>query len=128
IGTANSANTILRLNGRNLKVYGATFTNNQTTVNSQGLDASVTGSKLTFSGNISQVIALGNQTFGNVPTAPDMEISNTFAASGAAIGTAGTYYVRNLKVNSGGFLNIGNGAAVTLNILGTTAGTGTDAI
>ena len=72
-----NSNTTLHLNGKTIEV-GGNFANNSAVANT-GLNASVVGSKIHFSGNIQQTINLGgNQTFAGTLTAPDIEISNTF--------------------------------------------------
>src|SRR5690606_3267633 len=111
---ANSANSVLRLNGYSLRMCGS-FTNNAGTANTMGLDATVAGSKLIFSGNTLQTLSFGNQVFGGVTTTPDLEINNSFSGNG---GSGGQYVnvsgsVSNMVVNSGAYLQIGN---VSLNV------------
>lgn len=112
----NAANSILRLNGKTLRMWGS-FTNNTATINTMGLDASVANSKLSFVGNTLQTASFGNQTFGGVVTAPDLDINNTFSGYGASGGqnVNGTGTVKNINVLSGSFLQIGN---FTLNVKG----------
>lgn len=123
VSISNVTNSILRLNGRTLKVLGA-FNNTATTANTMGLDASVANSKLWFAGNAAFNIALGNQIFSSIITAPDIEISNTFSGNGASGGhilnSTGT--VKNILVNTGCFFQIGN---FTLNVTGNITNNGT---
>lgn len=119
----NAANSILRLNGKTLKMWGS-FTNNAATINTMGLDASVANSRLSFVGNTLQTISFGNQTFGGVITAPDLEINNTFSGNGVSggqnVSTTGT--VKNISVLAGSYLQIG---ALTLNVVGNITNNGT---
>ena len=110
---ANNPNSILRLNGHTLSMNGmnqvsccwnyAAFNNTGTLANNAGLDASVAGSKLSFTGNgIQQGIIFGNQVFGGVTTTPDLDISNNYAGSSGGAYTESTGYIRNLIVEPSG--------------------------
>src|SRR6185295_14247100 len=108
----NSANSILRLNGKTLRVAG-TFTNSALTLNTMGLDAGVANSKLSFIGTVAQDIQFGNQTFSSVVTAPDIDVSNS-NSSGARVVTTTNATVKNINILSGGYFQIGNNSAITL--------------
>ncbi|MBP7496410.1 MAG: hypothetical protein KA792_01935, partial [Bacteroidales bacterium] len=105
--TINSG-TILNMNGKTVRIAG-TFTNSAAAANT-GLNASVANSKLHFIGWGQQNINLGNQTFSSVITTPDIEISNNFynATISCAATTTAIGYVKELKINTGSYLQIGN--------------------
>ncbi len=112
----NSANSILRMNGKTLRVAGS-FTNSAATVNTMGLDASVANSKLSFIGTVAQDIQFGNQTFSSAVTAPDIDVSNS-NSSGARVVTTTNATVKNITILSGGYFQIGNNSTITLNVTG----------
>ncbi|MEP7169088.1 MAG: hypothetical protein ABI855_06915, partial [Bacteroidota bacterium] len=99
----NSANSILRLNGKTLRASGS-FTNSAVTINTMGLDATVANSKISLIGTGAQPITFNNQTFSSVVTTPDLEISNTNAAATSGVYNSGLGSVKNLTVNSGAYL------------------------
>ncbi|MEP7171772.1 MAG: hypothetical protein ABI855_20530, partial [Bacteroidota bacterium] len=120
VSIPNLANSILRLNGKTLRMAG-NFTNSALTANTMGLDASVSNSKLSFINTLTgQTLTFNNQTFSSVITAPDIEVSNTNSTTGVSLQAAGS--VRNVLVNAGSYLQFTN---ATLNVGGNITNNGT---
>ena len=128
-----STTGIFRLNGYTLRLAAPTMVPNASytalnnlgvTANTSGLDASVPGSRLYFTGYTQQAMQLGNQVFAGVVTKPDLEVANTYAGSSGGAYTnlvaspQNTAYFNNVIVDAGGNFYVYNNGGTAVYVAG----------
>src|SRR5581483_3878003 len=96
--------------------------------NTTGLDATAANSKLSFIGTVQQTVSCGNQTFSGVNTAPDVDVSNNSGTSTGGLNfnnwfSSAVFYIKNLNVLSGGYMQVS--ANINVNVSGNLTNNGT---